>query len=292
MLRAVNRARDLSMNESTQFLEFAIGCVRRAGKIVLDHFGKTTPVRVKESQSSVVTAADVAAEQQITSTIRAEFPRHGIIAEESGWHAGEDELVWIVDPLDGTSNFAAGLPWFGVMLVLLRRSEPVVSAMYLPALDTLYTAAAGAGAWRDGTPIRVTTETDLRTLLCAYAFDAATDAEEAGRQAAGLTRVARHVRNIRATNCLLDVCYTADGRLGGCINHSAMIWDVAPVALLLREAGGVLADFTGTALRLDLSPEGVNRNYAFLGASRMLLPSFAAVLAEGAGQTVCPKPAG
>ena len=226
----------------------------------------------------MVTAADLASERCILQLIRARFPDHGTLAEETGFAPGSSDLTWVIDPLDGTSNFAAGLPWFGVLMALLERDQPVLAAMYLPVTGALYLSERGQGVTRDGTPVRMTDATSLASVLCSYAMDVAEDPAEVSRQCLGLGRVVQQVRNVRATNCCVDLCHTIDGRYGGYINHCTRIWDIAASCLMFPEAGGVLTDLSGAPIRLDLGAEATRCNYPVLGASTTLHPALVAAL--------------
>lgn len=256
--------------------ESVLHCVQTAGEVLLQHFGRVTDIRQKGEHSSVVSEADHAAEACILSHIRSEFPDHDIIAEESGGTLRHAEFTWVVDPLDGTSNYVAGLPWFGVQIAVLQRGVPVVAAMYLPTSRTLYSATSGQGAFRDGQRLQVTRETRSRNVLCAFGLDP--DARDSVNQAnvAMLQRVLSRVRNLRTTNCLLDFCYTADGRFGGCVNLKAKIWDIAPVCLILPEAGGRITDPQGHPIELHLRETELQRDYAVLGSSLALHPELLA----------------
>jgi myo-inositol-1(or 4)-monophosphatase len=246
---------------------FLADCARAGGEVLRRHFGRNLNVRAKESLASVVTDADLEAERCLFDRIGARFPADGLLGEESGYQPGSSERVWVVDPLDGTSNFVAGLPWFGVMLAVLERERPVLAALYLPVTDTLYTAAAGGGAFCDGQPIHVTAATDLATLLIAYSLDASADATKTRRDVEGLVQVVNRARNIRATNCLVDFCYTAAGQLGGAINQACKIWDVAAPWLLVREAGGWVTDTAGKDLDFRLDAGATQRSYTMLAAA-------------------------
>jgi myo-inositol-1(or 4)-monophosphatase len=247
-------------------------CLRPAGEILLRHFGKNVNIRHKGDQSNIVTDADVASEHWIVGHIRERFPNHSIIAEETGSRRGSSEFTWVIDPLDGTSNFAAGLPWFGVQVAVLENCAPILAAMYLPVTDTLYFAEKGQGVFRDDTRVRVTAETDPLNVLCAFGLDASASVEQSREQTQVLHRVANGVRNFRATNCLLDFCFTIDGRLGGCVNFNTKIWDIAPLVLMLPEAGGHLTDVNGGDIVFRPDSEPFDRNYTVLGASRVLHP--------------------
>lgn len=258
--------------------ETLLECVRPAGEILLRHFGRNPAVRSKGRQSDIVTEADLAAERWITGHIRGRHPEHSLLAEESGYERRPSEFTWVIDPLDGTSNFAAGLPWFGVQVALLQRGAPILAAMFLPATGTLYWGEKGRGVWRDGQPVRVTGESRLKNVLVGYGVDAYADDAEQRRQVDLLHRVVRAVRNLRATNCLLDFCFTLDGRLGGFLNFNTKIWDIAPLALMLPEAGGRLTAVAGGEIVFRLDTEPFDRNYTVLGASAALHPQLLAVV--------------
>jgi len=246
-------------------LNTALECAESAARLLLSHFGQVRDIRIKDSHSSIVTEADLAADRHIRELIEARHPAHNLLTEESGFQDRGSAFTWVVDPLDGTSNFAAGLPWFGVMVTLLESGIPTAAAMVLPAEELVYTAERGRGAQRNGLPVRVSNATDPSTVLCAYGMDAAGDPESIDRQGRILGRLAQAVRNVRATNCLMDFALTIDGRLGGIINFNTMLWDIAAPALVLSEAGGMLTDLEGRPLVLSLGPDACTRSYAVLG---------------------------
>ncbi len=247
-------------------------CAREAGELLLKFFGKITNVRRKDNPSSVVCDADVAAEKAILKRLKAGFPQDGIIAEESGLTRGSSEYTWVVDPLDGTSNFVAGLPWFGAQLGVLRNGRPLAAAMFLPIEGKLYLAEAGAGVVCNGSKIRVTDESDLKNTLCAFGFDPGAGEQTSRANMDLLRRISHGVRNIRATNSLVDFCYTLEGRFGGCINLNTKIWDIVPISVMLPEAGGVFTNLDGEATAFDLGARTFGRSYRVLGASRALHP--------------------
>jgi myo-inositol-1(or 4)-monophosphatase len=251
-------------------------CVAAGGEVLRRYFGKVIHPRQKDAPSSIVCDADLAAERQILKLIKAQFPRHNIIAEESGRVWQESEYTWVIDPLDGTSNFVSGIPWFGVQVAVLRQAEPILGAMYLPLEDLLYFSARGSGAYRNGKKVRVTNEHCLQRVLCAFGFDPALE-KRSRRQVELLFRLSNAVRNTRATNSLVDFCYTIDGRLGGCVNLKTKIWDIAPVALILPEAGGKFTYLGGKPIVLDLGEQATQQNYAILGSSAKLHGKLAAL---------------
>jgi myo-inositol-1(or 4)-monophosphatase len=192
------------------------------------------------------------------------------VTEESGYLPGNSGITWVIDPLDGTSNFVAGIPWFGVQIGVLQGLRPVAAAMFLPVDGTLYSGVKGGGALRNRKRLVVTPEQDLKKTLCAFGFDATADREQMSHNATLLTRVAAGVRNTRATNSLVDFCYTMEGRFGGCINLNCKIWDIVPVSLLLPEAGGRFTDLGGEPIEFVLDARTLSRSYRVLGAGKAL----------------------
>lgn len=253
----------MNLNQTREILESA---VRRGGRVLMEHYGKVAGVKVKESISSVVTDADIASEKAIIEILeKTPFPCN-IISEEAGYMNRSSRFTWVVDPLDGTSNFAAGLPWFGIIIALLEDGMPLLGAMYLPVDDDLYYAEKEKGAWKNNQIIKTTSSDILEDQLIAYSFDFSDDPGKTSGEMALLKRLSTRVRNTRSTNSLIDLCFTADGRLGAAINQSTKIWDIAGSSLIITEAGGSVTDINGTEIRFDLSPGSVSRNYTIVAA--------------------------
>ncbi len=251
-------------------LQYVLECAQSAAQILLRHFDQPHDVQVKESPSSIVTEADLASDHYIRDYIEKRFPDHNVLTEESGFVNRGSKYTWIADPLDGTSNFAAGLPWFGVMMTLLENGAPTAAAMVLPAEEVVYTAEHGKGARKNGKPARVSESTSLEQVLCAVGMDAHEQPEAALAQGHTLARIAQKVRNVRCTNSLVDFACTIDGRLGGIVNFNCMIWDIAAPLLILSEAGGQLTDLQGRPLQLQLDEQACQRSYAIVGAPPQL----------------------
>jgi len=254
--------------------------LRNAGEILVRHFGKISNVRRKEHPSSVVCAADLASEAYLVGELRKHFPQDSIITEESGFLPGESEFTWVIDPLDGTSNYVSNLPWFGVQLGRLREGVPILTAIFVPLGKCYYVAQTGQGLYRNGKRVTVAAERKLERVLCAFGLDPSANDRQSRRNFERMRRIAQGVRNIRSTNSLIDFCYTLEGRFGACVNLHTKIWDIVPVALMLPEAGGKLTDLEGAPIVFDLGAATFGRSYAVLGASRALHPQLLA-LARG-----------
>ncbi|MCK5065926.1 MAG: inositol monophosphatase [Bacteroidales bacterium] len=244
--------------------------LKKGGEVLLDHLGRTTQATIKESISSVVTEADLASEQAILKVFDEAPEAFNVITEESGYINNNSEYTWVVDPLDGTSNFAAGLPWFGVIIALFYKETPVLGGMYLPVDQQLYLAEAGGSATRNGEPLHVTPSTDLSEHLVAYSFDFSEDRAKTSSELEIMASLSREVRNIRSTNSLIDFCYVADGRLGAALNQTTKIWDIAVPWLLIRNAGGTVSDIKGREIKFDLSAQAVNLNYTIIASGAQL----------------------
>jgi myo-inositol-1(or 4)-monophosphatase len=251
-------------------IDDAIAWARAAGQVLLGHFGRTASTVQKSDLSNVVTAADLTSERTIVQAVRARHPTHSIIAEETGCDLRDSEFTWVIDPLDGTSNFAAGIPWFGVLIALLCAGRPVLGVLHLPVSGDLYCAERGGGAFRNGERIAVSAEPLLSNVLWAWGMDAAASDAAASHETALLARVLQRVRNVRATNSLVDCAYVADGRLGGMLNRSTRIWDIAASMVIIGEAGGVYTHADGAVLALDTSAAAAERVYAVMAGAPAL----------------------
>ena len=253
----------MNPEESRKTLQTAL---KKGGRLLLDHLGKTISAIVKESISSVVTEADLASERAILDVLGNTTRPFNVITEETGYMDMHSEYTWVVDPLDGTSNFAAGLPWFGVIIALFRGTTPILGGMYLPVDQHLYLTETGKGATLNGKPIRTTVSKELTENLVAYSFDFSDTPGKTESEMEILNKLSKKVRNIRSTNSLVDFCYLADGRLGAALNQTTKIWDIAVPWLMIREAGGTVTDILGREIKFDLSAKAFDLNYTILAS--------------------------
>ena len=247
-----------------------LSSLKKGGEALIIRFGKTTETALKESISSVVTEADLASEKVILEILQNTHQPFNVITEEAGYIDHGSEYTWVVDPLDGTSNFAAGLPWFGVIIALFHKDIPVLGGMYLPVDKELYVTEQGKGSWKNGEAIRLTDSEKLEEQLVAYSFDFSDAPGKTESEMEILNSLSKKVRNIRSTNSLVDFCYTADGRLGAALNQTTKIWDIAVPWLMIREAGGKVTDILGEEICFDLSVDVFNRNYTILASGAKL----------------------
>ena len=227
-------------------LTTAIEAVKLAGEFIRDHVGKARNVEQKEGQSrNLVSEVDKGAEAIILRTIRSKYPDHGMLTEESGTHASRSEYRWIIDPLDGTTNFLHGVPIFCATVAVEYRGELIAGATYDPNQDELYTAEKGGGAFLNGVRLSVSrTSTVLESLMVTgFPYSLPAGADDPLIHFATFTRAAQGIR--RLGSAALDLAYVAAGRFDGYFETSLNPWDMAAGIVLVREAGGMTTDFAG-----------------------------------------------
>ena len=236
------------------YLATAIEAVVRAGDVQMAHFGRQMRVD-KKGTIDLVTEIDLQIEREFRTTVAERFPGHVVLGEEFSSaedHARSAEFCWVLDPVDGTTNFAHGLPIFCASLALEINGEAVVGAIYDPTRRELFTAERGLGAWLNGSPLHVSASaTVLDSLLVTgfhYSIQKNPD-ELLGLFREFLTR-ARAVR--RLGSAALDLCYVAAGRFDGFWEQKLQPWDVAAGALIVQEAGGAVTTSSGQPFRSNL----------------------------------------
>jgi len=244
--------------------------LEQGGEVLLNYFGKVKHIRVKENLSSVVSEADIESEKVILEQIRKNFPDHNTISEEYGYVSKDSIYTWIVDPLDGTSNFIAGLPWFGILVAVLKDYVPVAAGAYIPTDKHLYYAEEGKRSSLNGKSIRVSRADSLKDVLVSYSLDFNPDYRVTLAEAEIISRLVRNARNLRSTNSLLDLCYTADGRLGAALNRHQKIWDIAAPWLIIRESGGMVTGMDGGELDFRVDDTNFDRDFATVAAGPKL----------------------
>jgi myo-inositol-1(or 4)-monophosphatase len=225
-------------------LEFAIDTARRAGVLLLSMFEGQRDVKLK-STFELVTDADHASEALVISAISRQYPDHAVVAEESGGTAAEAGYTWLIDPLDGTNNYAHGLPIFSVSLALLHDGAPLVGVIYDPTRDELFAAERGEGARCNGRRIHVSENASLAASLLAtgFPYDYATNPDNNARE---FTTLAGRVQGVRRLgSAALDLAYVAMGRFDAFWELRLQPWDSAAGALLVSEAGGRVTDWRG-----------------------------------------------
>ncbi len=237
------------MNEELRgYLNTAVTAARAAASIQLFERGTDLDVTTKSSDIDLVTRVDAMCEERIRQVIAEAHPGHVVLGEEQGQDV-EGSMRWVVDPLDGTVNYAHGFPFYCVSIALEAEGELVVGVVYDPERDELFSAVKGEGAWLNGRPLAVTTTAMPRQALLATGFAYVED-----RMALNVEVFARVMPQVRAVRrpgaAALDICYVACGRLDGFWELGLNPWDVAAGVLIVAEAGGTVTGHDGGSYRL------------------------------------------
>ncbi len=245
---------------------------RSAGSLLLDGLGRAMEVGTKTTVTDMVTEMDRASEALIEAELLGARPDDGILGEEGAQRQGTSGVRWVVDPLDGTTNYLYGFPGFNVSIGAEVHGAVVVGAVYDVERGELFSAARGAGATCDGIPIGASDATDLGRALVGTGF--AYEPAERERQARELVHVLPRVRDIRRQGAAaLDLCSVACGRLDAYFERGLAPWDLAAGGLIAREAGAVVTDFAGAPARAgEVAAAGAR----IAGALRSLLSDAAA----------------
>jgi len=235
------------------FLDIATEAALAAGVVLQDYLGKLEDaITEKGRPGDLVTIADKASEQVILEILGCHFPQHSILAEESGKLGNQDnEFLWAIDPLDGTTNYAHQYPCFAVSIGLLINGVPKVGVIYDPFRDELFRAAAGLGATRNRRPIQVsqTAELSKSLLVSGFAYDRRETADNNYAEFCHLTHLTQGVRRDGAA--ALDLAYVACGRVDGYWERGIAPWDVVAGIILVQEAGGNVTAYDGSPMKIE-----------------------------------------
>ncbi|MDR4498109.1 MAG: inositol monophosphatase [Candidatus Scalindua sp.] len=229
----------------------AIKAAKEAGKILLRYYSKSVNARSKGDTYNLVTAADIASDQEIIRIIKARYPSHSLLTEESGEKINRSDYCWIIDPLDGTNNFYHKFPMFCVSIALYKNGTPLIGVVFDPLKKELFYAEKNRGAYLNSKKIEVSNANKLNKSLLALGFYY----ERGTLMRKSLDQMKKffyeNVHGIRRTgSAALDLCYTACGRIDGYWELKLNPWDYAAGSLIVMEAGGKVTDTRGEKYNL------------------------------------------
>ncbi|MFC1655475.1 inositol monophosphatase family protein [Patescibacteria group bacterium] len=241
------------MTEFSEFTNHAIEMAKNAGAVLMEYFHKETLEVERKGYNDIATEADKAAEKLIIDSITAKYPEHSILAEESGEHLHDSDYWWIIDPLDGTTNFKHRLPIFSVSIALVVKNEVQVGVVYNPYIDELFVAEKGKGAYLNGEPIHVTDAEGKEMTLMATGF--APDKKLVEENLIVFDHLIKEGYLLRRLgSAAIDLAYVACGRFDAFWEFSLKPWDVAAGSLIVEEAGGKVTDDENKPLDLTKIP--------------------------------------
>ncbi len=233
-------------------VNIAVDAARQAGRIIIKAADRLDLLTINPKENfDIVTNIDHESEAKIIQTIRKAYPQHAILAEESGI-SGEHEVTWIVDPLDGTTNYAHGFPHYCVSIAIKVKNRLEHGVIYDPLHDELFIASAGKGAQMNGRKIRCRQQPALAGAFLGVSHLLHTPDAKKIRQCDKLHALVANTAGIRRTgSAALDLAYVAAGRLDGFFAEALQFWDCAAGIVLIREAGGLVSDFSGSEASLE-----------------------------------------
>ncbi len=227
-----------------------IAAAYKGGRVLRSHLGRLSTIN-KKGSIDLVTKADTESEKVIIETILAKFPDHTILAEESGLNEGEADYKWIVDPLDGTTNFAHQLGLFSISIAFALSEDIVFGIVFNPLTEELFAATTQEGATLNGRPIRVSSSTAVSEslLVTGFPYDFKKILNPLLKRFSGCLQASQGVR--RLGSAALDLCYVACGRFDGFWEQNLKPWDTAAGQLIAVEAGSVVTDFLNNPFTID-----------------------------------------
>lgn len=267
--------------DTTDFIKQTL---TQASHIAQRYFGNISSITKDGDNNQVLTEADLAIGKYIVAEIQKVFPADNIIDEEAGVVDKKSNYTWVVDPIDGTSNFAAKLPTYGIMIGLLERDlngteTPIAGGIALPAFDELYLGGRRQPATKNGRPILVSSETELKHTLVAYGIDGHQEApEKTHSEIATLAKIVLAIRNLRTTNSAYDMAHACDGAYGLYLNQTTKIWDNVAMQAVIEAAGGTCTDFFGNPLDYSNPLTKIETNYTICAGAPSLHSQIQAII--------------
>lgn len=255
--------------------------LRKSSLIAKNYFGNVDVSIKKGDNNQVLTKADLEIGSFLVSSLQRVFPNYNTIDEESGIHDKGSEYTWIIDPIDGTGNFAMGLPHYGIIVGLLENDVPIVGGVALPYFDEIYYAEKGKGATKNGEAIMISDKKELIRTLVAYGMDSHKDDPEFTdnemKLVAGLVKGSQ---NLRASNSIYDAMMVTTGKYGGYLNQHMRIWDVVGPQVIITEAGGVVTDIQGNEIDYTDPIKKSSNHFTFLSSAKGLFPELLSIVKQ------------
>lgn len=251
-----------------QYTIFLQSTLEYTAEVARRNFGKVSGYSKPSDNNQVLTDTDLEVGEYIVDAIQQHFPDHNIIDEEAGVIDRGSQYTWVVDPIDGTSNFANGVPTYGTMIGLLDGATPVAGGLSLPAFQEIYLAEKSHGATCNGVKLHMSEETSLLHTLVAYGIDGHQENPAyTVDECQTLAKIILGIRNLRSSNSVFDIGMLVKGKYGGALNRTSKIWDNVAQQILIEEAGGIYTDFEGNPMDYSHPLQKFEQNYTYCAAA-------------------------
>lgn len=251
--------------------DFILKQLKKASLIANKSFGKVTNTTKSNDNNQVLTETDLEIGKLLVSSVQTSYPEHNIIDEEAGVVDKNSEYTWVIDPIDGTSNFANGVPTYGIMIGLLKQDIPIAGGIALPHFSEIVTAQKEKGSFIGNNRLSVSKETNLLKSLVAYGIDGHQENPSVTEDETKLLgRVILKIRNLRTSNSAFDSVMVAKGNYGGFLNRTSKIWDNVAQQIVIEEAGGIYTDFYGNKIDYSNPLTKSKENFTWCGANPAL----------------------
>lgn len=245
------------------YQKFIEESLQKASQIASSNFGKVSGIVKTGDNNQVLTETDVQIGRLLIDLIQKEFPEHNIIDEEAGVIDKNSGYTWVIDPIDGTSNFAEGIPNYGIMMGLLKDSKSIAGGIVLPFFQEICIAEKGEGAFCNGEKLTITKETNLLSTLVAYQIDGhQEDPDFTRKECQVMAEIVLSIRNLRNSGSCFDAVMVAKGKYGGYLIQTCKIWDVVASNIIIEEAGGVYTDFFGKSIDYSNALNRTSENFS------------------------------
>jgi myo-inositol-1(or 4)-monophosphatase len=256
------------MNDISNFITTVL---ESAAVIANNSFGRVSGTVKPEDNNQVLTETDIEIGNLIVSRIKDQYPNWNVIDEEAGIIDNGSQYTWVVDPIDGTSNFANGVHTYGILIGLLKDDVPVAGGIALPYFNEIYVAEKGKGAFCNGEAVKVSEEANLLNSLVAYGIDGHQENPSITiEEATTLAQIILNIRNLRGSNSTYDSALVAKGRYGASLNRTSKIWDNVAQHIVIEEAGGIYTDFFGNPIDYSNPTGKVDENFTWCAGASML----------------------
>ena len=254
-----------------EYKDFIINSLNKASGVAKKSFGKVTSTSKEGDNNQVLTETDLEIGELLIKNIQSNFPKYNIIDEEIGVIDNKSNFTWVIDPIDGTSNFASETPLYGIMLGLLKDGVPIAGGIALPNFSEIYVAEKGHGAYCNSKKICVTKESVLKKTLVAYGIDGyQKNPGFTKNECILLAEIILNIRNLRTSNSVFDVAMVAKGSYGAFLSRTSKVWDNVAQHIVIEEAGGIYSDFFGNNIDYSNILSRPQDNFSILASSPKL----------------------